>query len=110
MHNTLYVHVHVLYIHVHVQLYINTLFPSSLHSSSSSPQNLARDFLRDPLFLSVGRVGSTSDDITQKIEWVEEREKEEALLKLLKESGIHNLFTLTAKNLTLRFHASGSFM
>jgi ATP-dependent RNA helicase DDX3X len=49
-------------------------------------RNLARDFLQDPLFLSVGRVGSTSEDITQKIQCVEEKDKEEELLKLLKES------------------------
>ena len=35
-------------------------------------QNLAGDFLRDYVFLAVGRVGSTSENITQKIVWVEE--------------------------------------
>ena len=28
---------------------------------------LARDFLKDYVFLSVGRVGSTSENITQKV-------------------------------------------
>jgi ATP-dependent RNA helicase DDX3X len=33
-------------------------------------QMLARDFLKDYIFLSVGRVGSTSENITQKVEYV----------------------------------------
>ena len=36
-------------------------------------QILARDFLKDYVFLAVGRVGSTSENITQKIVWVEEQ-------------------------------------
>ena len=83
---------------------------SLIPSSFSSQQNLARDFLRDPLFLSVGRVGSTSEDITQKIEWVEERDKEEALLKLLNESGtftveVNTSFPCDRELLTLSMHA-----
>ena len=35
-------------------------------------QMLARDFLKDYVFLAVGRVGSTSENITQKVVWVEE--------------------------------------
>ena len=35
-------------------------------------QMLARDFLKDYIFLAIGRVGSTSENITQKIVWVEE--------------------------------------
>ena len=31
---------------------------------------LARDFLKDYVFLSVGRVGSTSENITQKVHTV----------------------------------------
>ena len=38
-------------------------------------QMLARDFLKDYVFLSVGRVGSTSENITQKIEYVEDIDK-----------------------------------
>ena len=37
-------------------------------------QMLARDFLKDYMFLAIGRVGSTSENITQKIVWVEEAE------------------------------------
>ena len=47
------------------------------------PQELARDFLHDYVFLAIGRVGSTSQNITQKIVWVEEAEKRSFLLDLL---------------------------
>lgn len=46
-------------------------------------QVLARDFLSDYIFLAVGRVGSTSENITQKIVWVEDHEKRSYLLDLL---------------------------
>jgi ATP-dependent RNA helicase DDX3X len=44
---------------------------------------LARDFLRDYVFLTVGRVGSTSENITQRIEYVEDRDKRSFLLDVL---------------------------
>lgn len=44
---------------------------------------LARDFLDNYIFLAVGRVGSTSENITQKVVWVEEMEKRSFLLDLL---------------------------
>ncbi|KAI8387955.1 P-loop containing nucleoside triphosphate hydrolase protein [Radiomyces spectabilis] len=45
---------------------------------------LARDFLKpDYLFLSVGRVGGTTTDITQRVRWVEEQDKRETLRELL---------------------------
>lgn len=46
-------------------------------------QILARDFLKDYIFLSVGRVGSTSENITQKIEFVEDQDKRSVLLDIL---------------------------
>lgn len=46
-------------------------------------QNLARDFLNDYVFLSVGRVGSTSENITQKVEYVEDHDKRSVLLDIL---------------------------
>ncbi|KTW31414.1 ATP-dependent RNA helicase ded1 [Pneumocystis carinii B80] len=46
-------------------------------------QILARDFLKDYVFLSVGRVGSTSENITQKIEYVEDTDKKSVLLDIL---------------------------
>ncbi|XP_031554871.1 ATP-dependent RNA helicase DDX3X-like [Actinia tenebrosa] len=50
-------------------------------------QMLARDFLDNYIFLAVGRVGSTSENITQKIIWVDEYEKRSFLLDLLEVSG-----------------------
>ncbi|KAA8588400.1 hypothetical protein FQN60_001594 [Etheostoma spectabile] len=44
---------------------------------------LARDFLEDYIFLAVGRVGSTSENITQKVVWVEDGDKRSFLLDLL---------------------------
>ena len=46
-------------------------------------QHLARDFLNDYIFLSVGKVGSTSENITQKIIYVEDGDKESTLLDIL---------------------------
>jgi len=50
-------------------------------------QVLARDFLSDYIFLAVGRVGSTSENITQKVVWVEEDDKRSFLLDLLNAGG-----------------------
>ncbi|KAL3957578.1 hypothetical protein ACCO45_008156 [Purpureocillium lilacinum] len=47
------------------------------------PMMLARDFLKDYIFLSVGRVGSTSENITQKVEFVEDIDKRSVLLDIL---------------------------
>ena len=49
---------------------------------------LARDFLYDYIFLAIGRVGSTSENITQKIVWVEETDKRDFLLDLLAAAGL----------------------
>jgi superfamily II DNA/RNA helicase len=38
-------------------------------------QMLARDFLNDYVFLTVGRVGSTSENITQRVIYAQEHEK-----------------------------------
>ncbi|KAF1949337.1 DEAD-domain-containing protein [Byssothecium circinans] len=46
-------------------------------------QMLARDFLKEYIFLSVGRVGSTSENITQKVEYVEDIDKRSVLLDIL---------------------------
>ena len=48
----------------------------------------SRDFLRDYVFLAVGRVGSTTENITQKIVWVEEMDKRSFLLDLMDASGL----------------------
>ena len=47
---------------------------------------LARDFLHDYIFLAVGRVGSTSENITQKVVWVDEDDKRSFLLDLINAS------------------------
>ena len=54
-------------------------------------QILAKDFLKDYVFLSVGRVGSTSENITQKIEYVEDGDKRSVLLDVLASQGKEEL-------------------
>ncbi|KAL4906527.1 P-loop containing nucleoside triphosphate hydrolase protein [Aspergillus multicolor] len=54
-------------------------------------QMLARDFLKDYVFLSVGRVGSTSENITQKVEYVEDHDKRSVLLDILHTHGTTGL-------------------
>ncbi|XP_033866361.1 putative ATP-dependent RNA helicase an3 isoform X2 [Acipenser ruthenus] len=54
-------------------------------------QILARDFLEEYIFLAVGRVGSTSENITQKVVWVEEGDKRSFLLDLLNATGKDSL-------------------
>ncbi|KND02171.1 uncharacterized protein SPPG_02663 [Spizellomyces punctatus DAOM BR117] len=58
----------------------------TLMFSATFPRNiqmLARDFLKDYIYLTVGRVGSTSENITQRVEYVEEADKHSVLLDLL---------------------------
>jgi superfamily II DNA/RNA helicase len=54
-------------------------------------QFLAQDFLDDYVFLKVGVVGSTSENITQHVQWVEEHEKRDTLLDYLHAAGDMNL-------------------
>ncbi|KAL4667117.1 hypothetical protein H8959_005806 [Pygathrix nigripes] len=54
-------------------------------------QMLARDFLDEYIFLAVGRVGSTSENITQKVVWVEDLDKRSFLLDLLGATGRDSL-------------------
>ncbi|XP_066255370.1 ATP-dependent RNA helicase DDX3X [Euwallacea similis] len=63
-------------------------------------QMLARDFLDNYIFLAVGRVGSTSENITQKVVWVEEHDKRSFLLDLL---NVADLQQPSAESLTLVF-------
>lgn len=62
-------------------------------------QHLASDFLKDYIFLSVGRVGSTSENITQKILYVEDFDKNDTLLDLLAASndGLTLIFVETKR-------------
>ncbi|XP_060516593.1 ATP-dependent RNA helicase DDX3X [Cylas formicarius] len=63
-------------------------------------QMLARDFLDNYIFLAVGRVGSTSENITQKVMWVQEHDKRSLLLDLL---NVNDLHQPSAESLTLVF-------
>lgn len=68
-------------------LMFSATFPSQI-------QMLARDFLERYIFLAVGRVGSTSENITQKVVWVEEHEKRSSLLDLLNATDTTEQLTL----------------
>lgn len=46
-------------------------------------QRLASEFLNNYVFLTVGRVGSASDNITQRFEYLDEQDKRSCLLDLL---------------------------
>ena len=62
-------------------------------------QNLAQDFLNDYIFLTVGRVGSTTDAITQRVIYAEEDEKHSILLDLLQATdGLTLVFVETKRN------------
>ena len=63
-------------------------------------QRLASDFMRDYVFLTVGRVGSASKDVTQTVEYVEDRDKMEALMKFLMtiQEGLILIFVETKRN------------
>lgn len=67
-------------IHDRQTLMFSATFPRDI-------QMLARDFLKDYIFLSVGRVGSTSENITQRIEYVEDVDKRSVLLDILHTHG-----------------------
>jgi len=66
-------------------------------------QMLARDFLHNYVFLAVGRVGSTSENITQKVVWVEEEDKRSFLLDLINASGGTAKTSVGPESLTLVF-------
>lgn len=65
-------------------------------------QELARNFLNNYIFLAVGRVGSTSENITQKVVWVDEHDKRSFLLDLLNAAGLKNAVN-SRDSLTLVF-------
>ena len=64
-------------------------------------QILARDFLENYIFLAVGRVGSTSENITQKVVWVEEVDKRSFLLDLIEVTGQLFYVLLAGLNITV---------
>ncbi|KAG0746739.1 hypothetical protein G6F60_008263 [Rhizopus arrhizus] len=72
--------------------------------SATFPENiqkLARDFLQNNVFLSVGRVGATTENITQMIELLREEEKRPRLLEVLEKhnskEGLTLVFTETKR-------------
>ena len=59
-------------------------------------QDLAAQFMKDYVFLTIGKVGSTVQHITQKLYYVEENEKQGFLKQLLKDlSGLVLIFVET---------------
>lgn len=55
-------------------------------------QRLASDFLSNYIYLTVGRVGSSTDLIVQRVEYVNESDKRSYLMDLLhaqRENGVH---------------------
>ncbi|KAI9297504.1 DEAD-domain-containing protein [Neoconidiobolus thromboides FSU 785] len=60
-------------------LLFSATFPKSI-------RQLCKDFMRKYLFLAVGRVGGTSKNITQKLVYVEDRDKKKALMDILMKS------------------------
>jgi ATP-dependent RNA helicase DDX3X len=63
-------------------------------------QRLASDFLNDYIYLTVGRVGSASKDVTQSLEYVEQHEKIEKLMSFLLtiEQGLILVFVETKRS------------
>lgn len=51
-------------------------FPSEI-------QRLASDFMKDYVFVAVGRVGAASKDVTQRVEWVEQDDKTPYVIEFL---------------------------
>jgi len=68
-------------------------FPSNI-------QRLASDFLREYIFLTVGRVGSASKDVTQVVEYVENNDKLDNLMRFLLtvEEGLVLVFVETKRS------------
>lgn len=60
-------------------------------------QQLAREFLHQHSFLQVGRVGSTTANITQDVRWIEDRQKLGALLDILREEKQSHILVFVEK-------------
>ena len=63
-------------------------------------QRLAGDFMRDYIFLTVGRVGAASENVTQTVEYVEQNDKLEHLMRFLMtiQEGLILIFVETKRN------------
>ncbi|CAJ1944502.1 unnamed protein product [Sphenostylis stenocarpa] len=66
-------------------------------------QKLASDFLSDYIFLSVGRVGSSTELIVQKIELVQDTDKRDQLVDHLRRQKVHGTNGMVEHALTLVF-------
>lgn len=53
-------------------------------------QKLASDFLSNYVFLTVGKVGSSTELIVQKVELVQDMEKRNLLMDLLRRNGANS--------------------
>jgi len=61
-------------------------------------QRLAEDFLYGYIFLKVGRIGSTTESITQRIRWIEDVDKKKTLLETIPTvDGLTLVFTETKR-------------
>jgi len=63
-------------------------------------QRLAGDFMGDYIFLTVGRVGAASENVTQTVEYVEQKDKLEHLMRFLMtiQEGLILIFVETKRN------------
>ena len=63
-------------------------------------QRLAGDFMGDYIFLTVGRVGSASENVTQTVEYVEQKDKLDHLMRFLMtiQEGLILIFVETKRN------------
>jgi len=63
-------------------------------------QRLAGDFMGDYIFLTVGRVGAASENVTQTVEYVEQNDKLEHLMRFLMtvQEGLILIFVETKRN------------
>lgn len=69
-------------------------------------QRLATDFLSNYIFLAVGRVGSSTDLIVQRVEFVHESDKRSHLMDLLhaqRANGVHGKVLPTCFSGVLQF-------
>lgn len=73
-------------------------------------QRLAQDFLANYIFLAVGRVGSTSENITQKIVWVSGDDKRSFLLDILEAEGLDQLNKKTGTGVTMKENLTLTFV
>ncbi|KAF9592128.1 hypothetical protein IFM89_012557 [Coptis chinensis] len=75
-----------------------TLLFSATFPKRDTVQRLASDFLANYIFLAVGRVGSSTDLIVQRVEFVQESDKRSHLMDLLhaqRDNGSHGKQALT---------------